>query len=502
MFNFINRIIESIKGFLLDHSEPDNLQELTTIEPSQQLPTEATQLEDSQPKTAEDLEVKEDRGQWGIKKPSASALEPRAFPVKEKSLQPEPVTLQQQINSLEDGATLQLWPAGGEYQGPIIINHPLSLDGQGATIWALTGPVISIESEQVKLRNLRIEVTGEEVTINPEDKCAILLKSAAKSQFNHVEVRGLVMGIPEEEGEWKYPNSLYLGQLAHGREHDLLLRIVVPVACKISANISGLEFYPRHLTPGGNEIRLHIEQLPEDTLINGSIFLVSTSVKRRISLTAHILSLSDEAVGSTGSNVVWQAEDWVKIRLGKKVGNREQERGNNRQQLTPIALGKDLGKKSIVHPPKPEPIEDQSNQSPPENQDNPVEVIPRYPESTKLPSKSRLVQSQPLNPLFENQISPQEPQEEEVAASEPNKDSQTVNPIFKPKSSPTESAHQQQKSPEQKSSEQSPTINPLFEQKSSPTESTPEQQTSPEQKSSKRAQRSQLINPLFKSNSP
>ncbi|NEP01941.1 MAG: hypothetical protein F6K58_25455 [Symploca sp. SIO2E9] len=499
MFNFINRIIESVKRFLLDQPEPGNLQKLTTIKPSKQLQTEVTQFDHGQSKTAEAVEVDEEIKPLGIKKTSVQSPGQRDLPVKEISLQAEQPTLQQQIDSLEDGATLQLWPAGGEYKGPIIINHPLSLDGQGATIWALKGPVVSIESERVKLRNLRIEVTGEEISINSEDKCAIVLKSAPNLQFDHVEVRGLVMGIPEEEGEWKYPNSLYLGQLAHGREHDLLLRIVVPVACKISANISGLEFYPRRLTPGANEIRLHIEQLPEDTLINGSIFLVAASLKRRISLTAHILSLPDEAVASTGSNVVWQAEDWVNIRLGTEVGNREQETGKNRQELTPTGSEKYLDKKSIVHPPEPEPIEEQSNQSPPENQDNHVEVIPRYPQSAKLPSKSRLVQSQPFNPLFENKISPQESPEEQMVASESTDYSQTINPIFEPKSSPKESAYPQQKSPEQKSSEQSPTINPLFEPKSSSTESTPKQQKSPEQKSS---EQSPTINPLFKPNSP
>ncbi|MBO1349115.1 MAG: hypothetical protein EBE86_017770 [Hormoscilla sp. GUM202] len=116
-----------------------------------------------------------------------------------------------QLDSLEDYATLQLRPSGGEYAGPIAIDRPLILDGQGATIWSLKGPVVSIESDRVSLCNLRIEVTGE----NSASRLPVL--------------RGTVMGIPAEEGDWNYPQALHLGQLAYGSTHDLLVRIVVPL---------------------------------------------------------------------------------------------------------------------------------------------------------------------------------------------------------------------------------------------------------------------------------
>ncbi|MDZ8028427.1 MAG: hypothetical protein RMX97_27595 [Nostoc sp. DedQUE11] len=218
-------------------------------------------------------------------------------------------SLQQQLNTLGDRAILSLWPPNGEYPGPIIINHPLTLDGQGATIWALTGPVLSIQSDRVILKNLRIEVTGYETISSQRDYCAILVNSGQNLEFDNVEVRGTAMGLPEEEGEWKYPSQLNLGKLAPRTEYNLRLRIVVPVACKIESQISGLEFTPRNLTPGDNEIQLHLEELSPSTYINGSIFLVSASLKRRITLTAYINSEANAELLLIQNCIVWKPEE-------------------------------------------------------------------------------------------------------------------------------------------------------------------------------------------------
>jgi hypothetical protein len=222
------------------------------------------------------------------------------------------VDIQRDLDSLQDGETIELFPPGGEFAGPIVIDHPITLDGKGATIWALKGPVISIKSDKVSLLHLRIEVTGKEFS-SPEDKCAVLFQSEEDLQFDDVEVRGVVIGIPEEEGEWKYPESLHLEHLAHGKEHDFLLRIAVPVKCKIITNISGLEFEPHHLNPGNHEIRLHLDKLPQDTLLDGYIFLASASLKRRIVLTARVLSLSDEQISLSQNSLVWEPQDWSSI---------------------------------------------------------------------------------------------------------------------------------------------------------------------------------------------
>lgn len=233
------------------------------------------------------------------------------------SVRSQPLSLQEQLDRevLEnsgDRPTVKLHPPNQEYLENIIINSSLSLDGQGATICALSGPVLSINSDNVTLCNLRVEVTGEHGKIKPEDSCAIWIKPGIKVQLNNIEVRGSVMGILAEEGEWEYPNSLNLGRLAYGQGYELLLRVIVPVDCQIDSKISGLNFQPKHLQAGANEIRIEVERLPQDTLINGNIFLVSSAVKRRIAFNACIVSLSEGQV-LPPPDVIWEAKNWSNI---------------------------------------------------------------------------------------------------------------------------------------------------------------------------------------------
>ena len=69
---------------------------------------------------------------------------------------------QRALDALQDNAALPLLPR--EYPGPIVIRRPIILDGQGSTIWSLSGPVIHCQANGVVLRNIRIEVTGTEGT--------------------------------------------------------------------------------------------------------------------------------------------------------------------------------------------------------------------------------------------------------------------------------------------------------------------------------------------------
>ncbi|MEB3885015.1 hypothetical protein [Lyngbya sp. CCY1209] len=216
-------------------------------------------------------------------------------------------SLQEKLNTLPDDSTLQLWPPKAEYPGPLIINHPMILDGQGATLWSKVGPVLLIQSPGVSLKNLRIEVTGEQRS-NSRDQCAILVKSGINLQFDNIQVRGSVMGLPQEEGEWQYPECLNVGQLAYGKEYHFVVKIFVPVDCKIVTDISGLNIQNYKLKPGLNSVNISVDKMPEDTLVSGNIFLVSASLKRRITVTAHVISLTEDSTWVIPNRILWEPE--------------------------------------------------------------------------------------------------------------------------------------------------------------------------------------------------
>ncbi len=213
---------------------------------------------------------------------------------------------QDEIDSVSSGDTLQLFPR--EFPGPVEIKNSILIDGQGATIWALKGPVLSILEDGVTLKNLRIEMTGETESGDIEDKCAVLCKKGInKITLEDVEVRGSVIGLPEEEGEWRYPHFLNIGQLPYNKKLDLLIRIVVPVPCRITSNITGLKVEPSNLKAGNHELHLFIDSLQKDTLIDGIICMSTAFIKRRFNVSAYFSASSS---GELKDKVIWQPADW------------------------------------------------------------------------------------------------------------------------------------------------------------------------------------------------
>jgi hypothetical protein len=267
-------------------SEIKKTKEVTSYKAKKYLPSEAEKNKPSQ------------------KKPEVTVYQP---PITEQLTPSSRDTFQQKLNTLPDHSTIQLWPPKAEYPGPIIINRPITLDGQGATLWSKVGPVLLIQSQGVSLKNLRIEVTGEQRS-NARDQCAILVKSKINLQFDNIQVRGSVMGLPQEEGEWQYPEYLNMGQLAYGKEYHFVIKICVPVACKIVTDISGLNIKNYKLKPGLNSIKVSVENMLEDTLVSGNIFLVSASLKRRITVTAHIISLTEDSTWAIPNSILWEPE--------------------------------------------------------------------------------------------------------------------------------------------------------------------------------------------------
>ncbi len=98
--------------------------------------------------------------------------------------------LQSQFDNPQLGQVLKRLPE--EYPGQFCLQKPLILEGQCATLWPLTGPVLSVQSSPVKIKNRQIKnrhVTGE-IFATPEQACAIDLKSGAAIDFENVQIRG------------------------------------------------------------------------------------------------------------------------------------------------------------------------------------------------------------------------------------------------------------------------------------------------------------------------
>ncbi|MBE2294495.1 MAG: hypothetical protein IAF00_06065 [Phycisphaerales bacterium] len=188
------------------------------------------------------------------------------------------------MNAQSAGASVNFAPQR-EYPGPVVLEQNLVLDGCGATLWALMGPVLTVKAA-VCLQNLRIEITGDASTLDVV-ACAILVAPGGHLTLKNVEVRGLVCGLPQEEGVWHYPHSLALGGITPNMAHDWRFILYVPVDCQIESHISGLKITPNELRIGINDLQIHVDSLPRDFLLDGHLTLSTPVLRRRITVTAY-----------------------------------------------------------------------------------------------------------------------------------------------------------------------------------------------------------------------
>lgn len=192
------------------------------------------------------------------------------------------------ITAAPPGATLELLP--GEYQGPIVVGKPLTIRGNKSTVWCRRGPVITVAHEDVSLSDVDIQVTILDGDDHDGDaEVALKLVGAHDMKLENVSVRGNVLGLDGESGEWRLPLTLRLGGFAPRRENSFLVSVEVPTACWLKTQIEGLTISPASLGPGTHDLNLTISDVPPNTLILGRIQIRTARVVRLIEVTGHTL---------------------------------------------------------------------------------------------------------------------------------------------------------------------------------------------------------------------
>ena len=187
--------------------------------------------------------------------------------------------LQKTVDSAPTGATIRL--PRGEYRGPIRISRALAIEGEGAVIWAQNGPIISVESSGVTLRDFQIEVTDG--TSGGESDVALKVEGEPP-HLDRVGVRGRVVGMDRENGEWKLPASLDLGAFAPRTINSWKFQVQVPVECRLKTNVSGLQLKPAQIAAGAHEIEIVANGIGPDTFLAGQIEVQQAGITRPIPL--------------------------------------------------------------------------------------------------------------------------------------------------------------------------------------------------------------------------
>ena len=195
---------------------------------------------------------------------------------------------QSAIASAQAGKTVRL--DAGDY-GPLAVDKPLTLEGAGACLWGDgPKPALEIRSPEVAVRNLvlRWSTPGSAPHRPPT---VLSVHPGSRPGFHNVKIHGGVSGLSGESGPWRLPSSLHLGDITTAKA-VFTMELAVPVPCRLTTQISGLDFDLPVLVPGICHVRLRVRDLTPDSLLAGYIEVVFAQLSRLIPLFGRVLTFS------------------------------------------------------------------------------------------------------------------------------------------------------------------------------------------------------------------
>ncbi len=188
-------------------------------------------------------------------------------------------SLQEKIAQTPSGGTLSLAP--GEYQGPIFLDQPITIDGNGAAVWAHNGPVVVVSSARVSIKNLDIEATAPDALV-ADSNVALQVQHGTNPKLENVKTRGEIEGVAGVSGAWKLPHSLDLGEFAPRGLNSFSVRVEVPDACELQTPVAGVSFHPARLERGENELEIRVENVGADIFLAGWVEFRFAGVARTV----------------------------------------------------------------------------------------------------------------------------------------------------------------------------------------------------------------------------
>ncbi len=169
----------------------------------------------------------------------------------------------------------------GEYEGPLTVNRPCTIDGSMSTLWAGCGPVLVINAPGVTVKNLRVEIIG---TLADGPAGTAIQTDDPHTRLQQVEVHGAVTGLAGEAENWQVPRVIALGAFAAGTENTFSFELDAPADAVLTHKMKEIEITPQQLRRGKNTVLVKTGSMRDNMILYGEL-LLQTSVTRRIYLT-------------------------------------------------------------------------------------------------------------------------------------------------------------------------------------------------------------------------
>lgn len=168
----------------------------------------------------------------------------------------------------------------GEFEGGFTIRKSCVVNGNGAALWRGVGPAVIVEAENVTLKNLKIELTNDNI---PDEQYISVYCKNSSVRFDEVEVNGAVVGIPDEEQYWGIPKMLSLGVLAAERQESFSIELYAPCEAELRCGIHDIALSRDSLSQGFNTVTLTVGKIRGGSIVYGNIYIKSAAnVTRKI----------------------------------------------------------------------------------------------------------------------------------------------------------------------------------------------------------------------------
>lgn len=211
------------------------------------------------------------------------------------------MNLQEKIDNTEEYGTLVL--EFNEYVGQVVIDKPITIDGQNSTVCTKRGPVLSVHSEGVSLKNLRLEVTSD--AEGGESDLALMIKEGISADLEKIKVRGNVSGIVNEDGVWNYPDVLHIWPIVPQKKNYFTFDMDIPISCVLETDIADLKIVnPGLNNPGSNRIFLEVGALKKKTVLFGQMSIKSNYLRRIISISGSTFGVPEHVSEPDKNNPV------------------------------------------------------------------------------------------------------------------------------------------------------------------------------------------------------
>lgn len=167
------------------------------------------------------------------------------------------------------------------YKGPLLIDRPCRVIGNGAVIVCGDSESVEISAEQTELRNLKIERTSSAAGMPP------ILNCLEDTHLSRVIVRGDMICGNKLTSVSQYPDRIDLGIIPANSRNSFKFSFTVTEDTVIENPVSGISIAPERLSAGENEITVDVEPLRDEVTIFGSlIFKCGEGVGKEVCISA------------------------------------------------------------------------------------------------------------------------------------------------------------------------------------------------------------------------